>query len=205
MKSTFFHLDPSSSTTKYKLKGSSHEYVFAIPLLPAYAIEYYTVQLGGLSALPEPDWRIFGQNFKIQLAYDLDDIESNLIIHFHGIRDYSLLFPSVTNPQLRVRLGEFYREAELAFDSGAWLSFALMCGALFEGILHDRLSSNATFVNLIKQAKASGIIDSAAQKTMNSVRKLRNLVHGNQYARNYVSRVEAMDARVVLDKLLRSK
>ncbi len=44
-----------------------------------------------------------------------------LVIHYHGLKDYSLLFPWVNNNDLRKRLGEYYKEAELNFDSGAWL------------------------------------------------------------------------------------
>ena len=104
---------------------------------------------------------------------------------------------------MRVRLGEFYREAELNFDGGAWLSFALMCGAIFEGILYAKLEINKGFKELIKAAFTDSKITSQTRDIMDMVREYRNLVHSNKYKDPYITRANALDIRTTLDKLIK--
>jgi hypothetical protein len=206
MKSTVFSLDPHSPVTQHLEVDGRHTYKFTIPLLPAYAIEYFTIQIGALSTLPELDVdRIEDRYFFLTCDYELGDMSCFLVIHYHGIRDYALLFPTVSPIELQNRLGDFYREAEANFDSGAWLSFLLMCGALFEGFLYASTSKKGvnTFEELIDNAFDEDRIDLTTKDTMHSVRKFRNLVHAKLFQKQYVTRANAMDTRIVLDRLLR--
>lgn len=72
-------------------------------------------------------------------------------IYFYGIRDYSLLFPKI-NKNLAKRLGLYYKEAEKCLENVLWLSYALMCGAIFQGILFSKYGSSKTYSYLIKKA-----------------------------------------------------
>lgn len=206
MKSTAFVLDYKDSKTIYTQNRELHEYVFEVPLAPAYAIEYFTLHVGSLSAYPSERDSLIGNKLTLSLSYELDDEDSCYVtIFYHAIRDYKLLFPNVSIPDLQERLGCFYMEAEKSFDSALWLSFALMCGALFEGILFHKLGCvNKSFNDLTVLAKSSRVIDLKTADTIDEVRKFRNLVHSNRYNSRYVTRTEAMDIRVVLDKLIRS-
>jgi len=203
MKSTIFKLDPSAPTTTYNPSGPDYIYTFKLPLIPAFAVEYFMIHYGALSTLPDRSHTLTGDVLTVNPGYNLDDMDCRIVIFYHGIRDYSLLFPNVNPPNLQSRLGEFYREADAAFDAAAWLSFMLMCGALFEGILFFKSGANQSFNDLILSAATKGTIDSQTRAIMDSVRQYRNLVHANRYAELYVSRADAMDTRITLDRLLR--
>lgn len=202
MKSTTFVLDPSAAALTKTEVGNV--YAFKLPLLLAFAIEYYTLQFGALSTFPSDGDSLVGDTLTVTVMYPLDDMDSRVAIFYHGIRDYRLLFPTVTSATLQARLGEFYREAEAAFDSASWLTFMLMCGALFEGILFFKLGVNQSFNQLIQAAIANGTIDATTASIMNTVRGHRNLVHANRHTEAYVTRAEAMDTRITLDRLLRT-
>ena len=204
MKSTVFDLNIASPTTSLNIVDGKERYTFTIAILPAFAVEYFTFQLGALSVFPSATDTISDNTVTIETGYSLEDLECKFIIHYHGIRDYGLLFPSVTPTSLQERLGNFYREAEAAFDSASWLAFMLMCGALFEGILYSRLGTNTTFEKLIEAASAAGSINAGTECIMNKVRNYRNLVHANRHATPNVSRADAMDTRTTLDRLLRT-
>ncbi len=186
--------------------------IFKIPLLPAYAIEY--TEFSVPDQLNENQKRLiegknyFIENNKLIWKYFepplfIVDAKYRLTVHHHGIRDYKLLFPYIENDILKQRLGDFYREAEIAFENAAWLSFALTCGAIYEGILFSISQKDSTFNILIKDAGKLGIIDEKESEIMHVVRKLRNLVHGNQYIQPYVSRLQAMDMRTVMNKIIK--
>ena len=203
MKSIVFELDINHSKSTYILDGKSNVYTFHLPLAPAYAIEYYTIHIGSLSGFPNAENELIGNTLTLSLPYTLDDKDDCRITIFHyGIRDYSLLFPNVSPLDLKNRLGEFYREAEITFDSASWLGFALMCGALFEGILYFSLKKNNKFIDLISNARAQNIINSEEEKIINKVRDARNLVHANKHQDPYITRLDAMDIKITLDKLL---
>jgi hypothetical protein len=203
MKSTVFNLDVDSPTTRLTRSGDMYLYNFEIPILAAYAVEYFSVQIGALSGFPGETEKIVGSSLFLESEYEFNDLDCKLIIHYHGIRNYGLLFPSVNPASLQKRLGEFYQEAETAFENAAWLTFMLMCGALFEGILFFKVGEDKTFHELIKKAHSTSIIDAETRDIMDKVRKYRNLVHSKFHERSYVSRADAMDTRTILDKLLR--
>ncbi|MBW4443943.1 MAG: hypothetical protein KME10_22495 [Plectolyngbya sp. WJT66-NPBG17] len=205
MKSTIFELDTTASTCNYKKSSHDvHIYEFTIPTLSAFAIEYFTLQFGALSCFPDKEDLIQNDKLTVQPGYSLDGMDCKLVIHYHGIRDYKLLFPFVTNSSLQERLGDFYREAEIAFENASWLSFMLMCGAVFEGILFAKLGQNKSFKDLITAAKQQGVIDTHTESIMTTVRGYRNLVHANRHTELYVSRIDAMDTRITLDKLIKA-
>ena len=100
-------------------------------------------------------------------------------------------------------MGCFYKEAELAFENGAWLSYSLMCGAIYEGLLYGLHVKGKSFLQIIKNAFSKDIIDEETSSIMYTARGLRNLVHGNKNKEPYVTRLQAMDMRTVMDKLLK--
>lgn len=205
MKSTIFELDITASTCVYENPSNSiHIYEFTIPILPAFAVEYFTLQFGSLSCFPDKQDSIQKDKLTVFTGYSLDELDSKLVIHYHGIRDYNLLFPFVANSSLKERLGNFYREAEITFENASWLSFMLMCGAIFEGILFAKLGQDKSFNNLIRAASHKGLIDAHTESIMNTVRGYRNLVHANKHTDPYVSRMDAMDTRITLDKLIKA-
>jgi hypothetical protein len=205
MKSTIFDLDVAAPTCAHKNPSDSiHIYEFTIPTLSAFAIEYFTLQFGALSCFPSKEDSIQNDKLTVCLEYDLNGLDSKLVVHYHGIRDYKLLFPFVADTSLQERLGNFYREAEIAFENASWLSFMLMCGAIFEGILFAKLESEDSFHKLISTANQQGLIDTRTESIMNKVRGYRNLVHADNYTKPYVSRVDAMDTRITLDKLIKA-
>ncbi|MEH7214772.1 DUF4145 domain-containing protein [Priestia megaterium] len=177
-----------------------------IPILPAFSVEYFTIQAGGVNAITVGE--IKGDKVilpKMHLLYH--DWESiHVVLHYHGIRDYSLLFPWIGNQRLRKRIGEFYEEADKNFEQGAWLSFALMCGAVFEGMLHARLDPNSTysqFNNLINTAFSSRLIDEREKTIMQEVKEARNLVHSGNFKHPNVTRKNAMDIMATLNELIK--
>jgi len=204
MKSTIFDLDVTAPTCVHKeLSYNNHIYEFTIPTLPAFAIEYFTLQFGDLSCFPSKEESIQNDKLTVCPEYNLDNFDSKLVIHYHGIRDYKLLFPFVDNTSLQERLGNFYREAEITFENASWLSFILLCGAIFEGILFSKLGQNKSFNELISTASQQDLIDTHTESVMNIVRRYRNLVHANKHTEPYVSRADAMDTRITLDKLIK--
>lgn len=209
MKSTVFELKFPSVPLGWKAETGVK---FPIPTLKAYAIEYaeFTCK-GGLNEHKE---MIQGEDFELvedglfwhhpfTPMFTRSDYY-RLVIHYHGIKDYSLLFPHVGNKELQERLGHFYEEAELSLDSGAWLAFSLMCGAVYEGLLFHYFGQRETkFEKLIDAAHAEGVINDATAKIMHSTRQLRNLVHASRSDTEYVRRAQAMEMRTVLDRLIK--
>lgn len=103
---------------------------------------------------------------------------------------------------MKKRLAEFYEDAEKCFESGAWLPFVLMCGGIFEGLLMYKGFKSGSFYDDIKDANEDNIITSNQASIMHNVRKFRNIVHANNCEKDYISRKDAMDIRIVLDKLI---
>jgi len=126
---------------------------------------------------------------------------TDIAVYYSGIRDYSHLFYWVEEDGLRERLGEFYEEADKAFDNASWLSFALLCGAVFEGVLYAKGYRNGLEAK-INKAVSDSIIDNRTSEIMHKVREFRNLIHAYKYEEPRVTRRDAMDIRSVLDKLL---
>jgi hypothetical protein len=109
-----------------------------------------------MSVFPSGTDKLEGDRLTVSPGYTLDDLDCKIVIFYHGIRDYGLLFPSITPLTLQARMGEFYREAEIAFDAAAWLTFMLMCGALFEGILFHKMGANKNWRHLLNPQSQRG-------------------------------------------------
>lgn len=187
-----------------------------LPTLSAYAIEsaeFYAPQNfeGSYSQLIE------GKDFELendQVVWTSGGLQNislasfgtcRLVIHYHGIRDYTALFPFVNCESLKARLAKYYEESEQAFESGAWLSYALMCGALYEGMLFSVIESKSLpFAKLISKAEELKLVGSPEIKIMNLARESRNLVHASNHGNSYVSRTNAMDMRTTMDKVIYS-
>lgn len=184
-----------------------------VPTLSAYAIEYgdFTPPIGvdiGFRVLSYgPDFKVDGDELTFSSGFSLKfgAIEScRLMIHYHGIRNYELLFPRVTDLALRARLAQFYEEAEQAFENGSWLAFALMAAAVYEGLLGWKLNFEAdTFAKLIASARDKAVIDGTEAKILNVAREHRNLVHASKFKVPWVQRADAMDMRTTMDGLIR--
>ena len=184
-----------------------------VPTLSAYAVEYaeFTpprdVDSGYHVFHSGTDFEIRGEKIVLKSGFSLKFggfPYCRLVIHFHGIRDYGLLFPKMSEPELKARLGAFYQEADATFESGAWLSFALMSAAIYEGLLGWKLhATHDTFAELIKAAHAQGVIDARERDILSKARDLRNIVHASRYREPWVERALAMDMRTTLDGLIR--
>lgn len=195
--------------------------MFPIPTLKAYAIGYSEFKVkGGLSEHKE---MVEGQDYTLTedglvwrtafaptfLHFKKEPPNANveyhrLVIHYHGIRDYSLLFPHIASRELQRRLGQFYEEAEVSFENGAWLAFALMAGAIYEGMLfHYDGCKEDNFAKLISLGKENKILDEFSAGIMTRTRELRNLVHPGRANEPFVTRADAMDMRKVLDRLIK--
>lgn len=209
MKSTIFYVGSNSTTISQK-PSSVQNYPFTweitIPLLPAYALEYFSMQIGALSAYQDKNDKISGNKLIIpsEYSYTQNEMPISIILYYHGIRDYKLLFPWINDIALADRLGQFYKEAESSFDSGNWLSFSLMCGAIFEGILFAKnIPGPKKLYDLTNNAQRLGLIDFHTHEIIHKVRSFRNLVHSNNFSTPYISRPDAMDIRSVLDKIIK--
>lgn len=195
----FYNVTLISNTTKADIN---------IDLLPAFAIDHCILSINGFNYYT--DFTLnnnilhWDGNFCLQ-----DNDELILTIIYFGIRDYQLLFPWITNQDLKIRLGDFYREAEINFENGCWLSYALMCGALYEGILFAKFPLRNsrglfyTFKQLIDHAYNETCINIATKNLMDKTRDIRNLVHANNHVKPFVSRLEAMDMRTTMDSLIK--
>lgn len=212
MKSTVFELKYPHPASNWMGAPKETDVMFPIPTLKAYAIEYSEFTLKGG----------FNEHKEMIERQDYDLVEDGLIwhtsfapmhprmnyyrlvIHYHGIKDYALLFPHVQNRALQQRLGRFYKESEVSFDNGAWLALALMCGAIYEGMLFDHGGGKErTFSELIDSGKRESVLDEFSEGIINRTRELRNLVHPGLAEKPYVTRAEAMDMRTVLDRLIK--
>lgn len=213
MKTTMFKM--SHMRTIVGAKGADRVHV---PTLSAYAIEFAeftpppNLDVGHIEFVEGRDFRLEGDH--VILAAPLNQYFGSiggehsgvkLVIHYHGIRDYELLFPQVTELSLRSRLGQFYEEAEKVFDIGAWLSFALAASAIYEGLLGWRLGrTRGVLADLVEEAFKNRIIASGDRQILDVARKARNLVHASRHKEQCITRTEAMDMRTVMDKLVRT-
>lgn len=185
---------------------------FKIPILPAFSVEYFSVEVRGDTLLFTNEKLTSEDTLTIETIESriLEHLDSvSVVVHYYGIRDYSKLFPWIEQGGLRHDLGLFYEEAEKNFENGAWLSFALMCGAVFEGMLYDKLdypSSNKkqnNFKVMTNAAYDRKIISEHQKDIIDKVRELRNRIHCNKFNLPYVSRADAMDIKALLDKLIK--
>lgn len=186
--------------------GKDHiEYRHTVPTLDAYAVEYFAIQVGSLHCLEGSSDRIIGNVLHVRSQFDLKPHACTLLINFHGIRDYALLFPRCESTAMANRLGQYYEEAEKCFEQSGWLSFALMCGAVFEGLLLSKVGGgDDRFEALIDRILAQGAVTDVEALVLHKVRYFRNLVHAKRVSEPYVSRADAMDTRKVLHRLVKA-
>jgi hypothetical protein len=184
-----------------------------VPTLSAYAVAYadFTPPMNmdsGMSVLSlgahfavDADELKFCSGFSLKFS----GIEScRLLVHYHGIRDYSRLFPMIMDLPLRIRLGQFYEEAERTFENGSWLGFALMAAAVYEGLLGWKLNApSSKFARLIETAHQRGLIEDQEVDVLSTAREHRNLVHASRFETPWVQRADAMNMRVTMDGLVR--
>ncbi|EJQ55127.1 DUF4145 domain-containing protein [Bacillus mycoides] len=216
MKSMLFKVTPNhvkySDNPRFNIddlprKNFPYLWYLKIPILPAFSVEYFSIEHRGdlVFSVTKDDVNADVLIVETDTPTFHDFEEISVVVHYNGIRNYSLLFPWIEKDGLKRDLGLFYEEAEKNFDQGAWLSFTLMCGAVFEGMLYDKLGypSKNNFNNMINVAEDTNIINEHQKNIINKARELRNRVHCNKFDLDYVSRTDAMDMKSLLDRLLK--
>lgn len=213
MQSTTFYLENGKINSRRDEHGNdSYEMLYEIPVLPAYAITHYHIDALRSSLDGEvtfPPSSIVGSQVIIPGA---DGVSFKYMYHapvltiYHiGIRDYQLLFPDIGDVALRKRMGEFMEEADKTFSEGAWLSFVIMAGAVFEGRLADLLKNYGDGLGgLIKKIVKLEVMENSEVEVIESVKNYRNLVHAGKYIGDlYVTRNAAMTVRLMLDDYIK--
>lgn len=174
-----------------------------LPIINAYAIDYYDFRLNGVAGYSSWVDIKDGCIDVTAVEFTIAPYENyELLIYYHGIRDYEALFPFVTDSKLRERMADFYEDAEKCFESSAWLPFLLMCGGLFEGMLRSQSVTDFSFAAQISKAAEENIITTEEASIMTKVRQGRNVIHASKSESEYIKRKDAMDIRKVLDKLI---
>jgi hypothetical protein len=193
-------------------KASEHVETVHIPTLSAYAVEYaeFTpprdVDSGYHLLHSGADFELKEQNIMFASGFSLKFGGRELSASYSLSRHPRprIAFPTSDGAQLKVRLGAYYQEADATFEKGAWLSFALMSAAIYEGLLAWKLGRAADkFAALIETARSRGVLDTSEYKILQKARVHRNLVHASRYEEPWVERASAMDMRTTLDGLIR--
>ncbi|WP_027858751.1 hypothetical protein [Marinobacterium jannaschii] len=212
MKATVFRLTGLKTEYRDGNYNGPLEGIFRVPTLPAYSILHHHLELGNAVRMEDfsvPDTEIHGDVLRMtpiaSTTHYLWEMNATLTISFSGIRDYSLFFPHVENDQLRVRLGQFAEEAEKAFEASAWMSFALMAGAVIEGLLMNQFGRNKRFKQLIDLSVEEKVISAEDLISLHEVREARNRVHADRFQDPFVGRKLAMDVYVIYDRLLKRR
>lgn len=183
---------------------------FNIPILNAYSIEYFIFHEWALnSTIPNNDsniwktkiidWKelVLDTNFK-----NFEDWLFAVTIFYHWVRSYPELFYWVENSKQKIRLWQYYKEAEKNFKTRSYLSFMLMCWAIFEWILEAK-GINWRFHEKIAKAYLDKLIGEETEIIMNKIREKRNVVHLNNFdTYDYPSTTDFMDTRKELDYLI---
>jgi len=182
--------------------------IYSAPTLPAYAVLNSNIERScenlDLMYMPKSHV-ILGDKIIIDGVHSPSPGEvrsATLTVNYSGIRDYTLLFPQVTNKKLKERLGQFAEEAEKTFDSGSWMSFTIMASSVLEGILFDRYKKHH-FVELIDAANNDDAITIEEAELLNKVREIRNRVHASKYKQPFSDRKISNDLYVLYDKLIK--
>ncbi|MHB1140799.1 MAG: hypothetical protein ACYC1T_03430 [Sulfuricaulis sp.] len=209
MRSKKFSLEKPSKVPDFMEKPDAE---YRLPVLPAYAIEFAELRvyrdIDGVNQTVLQE----GQGFDI----DGDKVIWHayhptlfgmpqpiiLIISYHGIRSYQMLFPAVRTPERADRLAKFYEELDKTFDQGAWLSFIVMCGAVFEGLLLDRFEVEMKFEKLVEKAYEKNVITDTEYQAIEKIRILRNRIHLGRANERFPERSDAMDIRKILDDMI---
>jgi len=184
-----------------------------LEFLNSLSINYINIYISGAPQQTEDaDYTVDGRRLilssELSSSVGVND-EIELLIHYYGVRDYQSLFYFLGDHELEDKMGRYYHESELCFVNGCWLSYLMMVGAIFEGILYDKLKDaieldkdNAAknFGKLLDKAYGDGSIIDETYMIMNSIRKKRNLVHVGCDPDSYPTYTDAMDAKAVLMK-----
>ncbi|MBY4678889.1 DUF4145 domain-containing protein [Marinobacterium arenosum] len=203
-------------TTVFRLEGGDRQMpdpallaeimVYEIPTLPAYSILAASLEFSdpffSEATSGNPDFAIDGNRLQVNPRQNYFGAQNRLIVHYAGIRDYSLLFPHIDTPALQQRLGQFAEEAEKAFDAGAWMSFVMMAGAVIEGLLSVQYHKRK-FHQLIDSAQDSGLLSERDAQRVHDVREARNTIHADRYQDPFVDRCLAMDIFQIYDQLIK--
>ncbi|SEQ75533.1 hypothetical protein SAMN03080615_02638 [Amphritea atlantica] len=208
MKTTVFQLVNPTFEKELEVFGPQ-ETVFRIPTLPAYSIIDYSLD-GDYSPYESGNYRavfsLEGDSIRIQGVQNklFRSGKDRFVIHYAGIRDYSLLFPHINESSCRVRLGQYAEEADMSFESGAWLSFMMMAGAVIEGLLDNCTPASAdSFNKMIIKARQLEILSEEDETLCHKVKEARNLIHASKHPKEYVTRALAMDTYVFYDALIK--
>lgn len=183
------------------------------PILEAFSIEYAILKVHDFIEESPRKELLLDEEFQIDGPYIYrsnyigkmpgSNSSPALIIHYHGVKDYSKLFPAINDHKIREVLGKYYEEAENNFESRSWLSFILMCGGIFEGLLENILNKKyRSFNNIVNDAYKGGYINELEYKLIADVKDQRNLVHPRRAKSKYITRSQAMDIRKVLDDMI---
>ncbi len=211
MRTTLFRFDEM----QFVAADRRHEVLtsLTVPTLAAYAIEYAefvpppNIDAGYQVLCLDTHFDVRGDrvNFGTPFSESILGAGScRLVVTYYGIRDFRLFFPQVHDQSLKDRLSEFLEESDVTFESGAWLSFALMAGAVYEGLLAWRLGNfDEPFGALIKRACEEGLMDAGEAQILTRARENRNLVHAGKAAEDGVTRARAMDMRRGMTRLIR--
>ncbi|WP_217581593.1 hypothetical protein [Lysinibacillus sp. GbtcB16] len=206
MKSIMFNVNLDKVEVKSNDNSAYNPFVWCIeiPTLSAYTVEYFSLNISPLSSFHQGDI-ITGNTIEFETDFVKEEINSlEVVIYYHGIKDYQALFPWITDEPVRKRLATYYEELEKTFEVKAWLPFVLMCAAVIEGMLYEKLGRPTVTLNeMIEQATENGLLNLNDSSIMHKARKSRNLVHINRRELPYVNRKEALEMRVTIDRLIK--
>ncbi len=204
MKIRFFSIDTSKLP---ELPPSLGEQSFRLPGLDAYALSYATLNYNGVSHPVDGNHFLIKESTLVSTKEQFERSDRlGLIIYYHGIRDYSALFPQVkaNEPERAERIGRFYEEAEVSFDAGAWMSFMLMSGAIIEHLLFHKVMNSKinSLCRLTVEARRLDYINNDEKSLIDEIRASRNVIHCDRLDEEYISRKQAMDVRTLVEKLM---
>lgn len=192
--------------------------VYKVPTLPAYAIVSNGLDYQpGFGQQGRFEHEITGDKVRIKSVPEWLPTETRravLTVHFAGIRDHSLLFPSVERVDFKSRLGEFAEEAEAAFANGSWMSFTVMAISAIEGLLHDafekktktwekRKEKHGGLELLIDYATDKGALEGYEGALLHDARRVRNRIHAGRFSEPLADRASATDMYVLYERLLK--
>ncbi|MEW8693424.1 MAG: hypothetical protein AB2535_20500 [Candidatus Thiodiazotropha endolucinida] len=207
MKSTIFKL----TNPVYELVDKQFlqfDEIYKVPTLPAYAILNHNLirnasDIDGLNNTT--DYEIIEDTIHIKRVDPVPEgLQTNcsLTLFYAGIRDYSLLFPHISDPKLKERLGQFAEEADNSFQNGSWMSFTIMAISAIEGLLFNEIG-NKKLNQLIEKAHKIGILNTNEKALLHSARKVRNRVHAGLFEEPLADRNSGTDLYVLYDMLIK--
>jgi hypothetical protein len=217
MRTALFELvDPTIKRSDPQFDRVNELYI--VPTLPAYAIVSYNLQYRSSFFEPmHPEHEIVSDSVRIRSVpawFPTETRQATLSVQYAGIRDHSLLFPSVERADLRKRLGEFAEEAETAYENGSWMSFTVMAISAIEGLLCDtfgqavkkwekRKTTHGELARVMSFAIEEGALDPHEGALLSEARRVRNRIHAGRFYEPLACRSSATDMYVLYDRLLK--